>query len=275
MKGLITIRFDSRQSEIVSKYEQLLFCLKSNLRSPTTSIRGVGGDAFWQQKQGGLDIERKRLPVSSARDAKSAKAAPRMKPSSKRKAPADEDADAVEDVQPSILEILLHGEAKKSVAKTRGGRDASASLPLAVRRSARHSAADEGSKRESPSGDPDEIILVYPPATTGAVTIQTSDLNRLQPGEYLNDTLTEFGLKVWLKELEIQRPDFAKSIHVFSSFFYKKLNKKKIEDGYQSVKKWTSKVDLFDKKYVIIPINENMHWYLAIIYLPEYVLMPP
>lgn len=29
------------------------------------------------------------------------------------------------------------------------------------------------------------------------------------------------------------------------------------EDGYKSVRKWTSKFDIFTKKYIIVPINEK------------------
>ena len=28
------------------------------------------------------------------------------------------------------------------------------------------------------------------------------------------------------------------------------------EEGYKSVRKWTTKVDLFSKKYIVVPINE-------------------
>ncbi|KAJ7069665.1 hypothetical protein C8F01DRAFT_1113532 [Mycena amicta] len=139
----------------------------------------------------------------------------------------------------------------------------------AQRRSTRKSGPPPG-----PVLDPDEVILVYPPGQTGAVNITNGDMTRLQPGEFLNDTLIEFGLKLWLQQLEKDDPDLAKQIHVFSSFFYKKLNKRNFEEGYGSVAKWTSKFDLFDKKYIIIPINENLHWYLAIIYRPEHVLQP-
>jgi Ulp1 family protease len=38
-------------------------------------------------------------------------------------------------------------------------------------------------------------ILVYPPGQTGAVNITNGDVTRLAPGEFLNDTLIEFGLK--------------------------------------------------------------------------------
>ncbi|KAJ7132990.1 hypothetical protein C8R46DRAFT_1140271 [Mycena filopes] len=140
----------------------------------------------------------------------------------------------------------------------------------AVRRSARQSVAPQ-----RPYTDPDEVILVYPPGQTGAVNITNGDLARLAPGEFLNDTLIEFGLKLWLQELEKTDPELVKQIHVFSSFFYKKLNKKNPREGYESVQKWTSKFDLFDKKYIVVPINENLHWYLAIIYQPEHTLKPP
>lgn len=41
----------------------------------------------------------------------------------------------------------------------------------------------------------DDRILVYPPSGAGAININRSDIKRLQPGQYLNDTLIEFGLK--------------------------------------------------------------------------------
>lgn len=149
--------------------------------------------------------------------------------------------------------------------------------PPDLRRSLRQSTARRAKSPFPPSptiAEPDDLFLVYPPGT-GALNIMRSDLKRLGPEEYLNDTLIEFGLKLWLTELREKDPTLADQIHVFSSFFYKKLNKKNPEEGYQSVRKWTSKVDLFSKKYIIVPINENVHWYLAIIYEPGHMLEPP
>ncbi|KAI0669163.1 hypothetical protein C8Q78DRAFT_198943 [Trametes maxima] len=104
----------------------------------------------------------------------------------------------------------------------------------------------------------DELVLVYPPSGTGAVNITRGDLKRLDNGQYLNDTLIEFGLKVWLNNLRRRQPELAEQVHVFNSFFYKKLNAKKdISEAYPSVRKWTSKVDIFSKKYIIVPINEK------------------
>ena len=42
---------------------------------------------------------------------------------------------------------------------------------------------------------------------------------------------------------------------------------------YERIKKWTSKVDLFSKDFLIVPICENLHWYLALICFPHRVLV--
>ncbi|KIM43367.1 hypothetical protein M413DRAFT_26515 [Hebeloma cylindrosporum] len=118
----------------------------------------------------------------------------------------------------------------------------------------------------TPAPDQDEAILVYPQGAPGAVNLTNGDLARLEPGEYLNDTLIEFGLKHWLGELEMSNPELASQVHVFNSFFYKKLvHKKDPEQAFESLRKWTSKFDIFQK---------NLHWYLAIICEPEHVLNP-
>ncbi|PBK97821.1 cysteine proteinase [Armillaria gallica] len=141
----------------------------------------------------------------------------------------------------------------------------------APRRSTRHSDAPP----KPPEEEPDELILVYPWGTTGGVNLSKSDLNRLKPGEYLNDNLIELGLKMWHSRLEKENPELANEIYVFSSFFYKKLSVKNADEGYNAVRRWTSKTNIFAKKYIIVPINENFHWYLAIIYQPEHILLPP
>ncbi|KAJ4482276.1 hypothetical protein J3R30DRAFT_3681499 [Lentinula aciculospora] len=174
------------------------------------------------------------------------------------------------DEEPPPREVRTYTSRKPSSAS-----ETHTTAPV-VRRSTRQQQIQVRPVKKQPSEDPDEIILSYPPAAaTGAVKITNGDYNRLLPDEYLNDTLIEFGLKLWHHELATENPELADQIHVFNSFFYKKLNKKNLEEGYQSVKRWTSKFDIFSKKFVIVPINENMHWYLAIIYQPELVLLPP
>ncbi|KAK8034416.1 hypothetical protein PG993_009411 [Apiospora rasikravindrae] len=69
-------------------------------------------------------------------------------------------------------------------------------------------------------------------------------------------------------DLEMQRPDLAERIYFHNTFFYEKLKPTKSSAGinYDSVKAWTTKVDLFKKDFILVPINEFSHWYIAIIY---------
>ncbi|GAA5875191.1 hypothetical protein JCM3774_004165 [Rhodotorula dairenensis] len=130
---------------------------------------------------------------------------------------------------------------------------------------------------------PDEIVAEFPPGQPGAITLPWSDVKRLQPDEFLNDTLIELGLKQILKRIEerdASLPDHEKiapHVHIFNSFFYKQLStpKKKGVDPYKLVEKWTKKVNLFEKRFIVVPINEHFHWYLAMIINPSALLRPP
>ncbi|KAG8774326.1 hypothetical protein FRC12_002049 [Ceratobasidium sp. 428] len=136
--------------------------------------------------------------------------------------------------------------------------------------------SDNAQPPAPPLQDPDEIMLVYPQSGTGAVNVNRAELFRLEDGEFLNDTLIELGLKLWINKLRVKDPGLVDQIHVFNSFFFKKLdNGRGKACDYNSVKKWTSKFDLFKKKFIIVPINEHLHWYLAVICFPEHVLRAP
>ncbi|CAG7846551.1 SubName: Full=Related to protease ULP2 protein {ECO:0000313/EMBL:CCA67820.1} [Serendipita indica DSM 11827] len=132
--------------------------------------------------------------------------------------------------------------------------------------------------------DDNEVILVYP--FVRGLQITKGEHERLQPGEFLNDTLIEFGLRLWMEKLKISDPQRAEQIHVFSPFFYKKLKTPDPANGYAAVRTWTSKVDIFSKRYLVVPINEKYvaprlrldihvidigvraHWYLVVIMYP-------
>jgi sentrin-specific protease 7 len=77
-------------------------------------------------------------------------------------------------------------------------------------------------------------------------------------------------------------PKLQDNIHIFSSFFYRRLSSAKlslspssssdIKSGFDLVKSWTRKVNLFEKDFIIVPICENLHWFLAIICYPSKML---
>jgi Ulp1 family protease len=54
-------------------------------------------------------------------------------------------------------------------------------------------------------------------------------------------------------------------VYIFNSFFFENLSKDRKGINYEAVQKWTSKVDLFEYDYLVIPINKLFHWYGAII----------
>ncbi|KAI0119882.1 hypothetical protein GGR51DRAFT_568 [Nemania sp. FL0031] len=109
--------------------------------------------------------------------------------------------------------------------------------------------------------------LVYPNAGKNRATIDKDDIQRLDEGQFLNDNIIIFYLRYLQKNLEDNNGDVAKRIYFQNTFFYDKLKPTKTGQGinYDSVKSWTSKVDLFSKDYIIVPINEYTHWYVAII----------
>lgn len=103
----------------------------------------------------------------------------------------------------------------------------------------------------------------------------------------MNDTLIDFGLRYLMEDIAKRDPTLRDEIYVFSSFFYKRFTEKKRDrkQSYEFVKKWTTRVDIFSKRFLVVPINESLHWYLAVVTNPflaiprvpdtEYILRSP
>lgn len=58
----------------------------------------------------------------------------------------------------------------------------------------------------------------------------------------------------------------ASDIHFFTSHFYTTL----LNEGAEAVMSWTSrkKLDIFQKKFIFIPINKDLHWSLCVVVNP-------
>ena len=154
---------------------------------------------------------------------------------------------------------------------------------LNLRRSTRNSAIHDGEsflstldgvpEKEKYSvkhglGDPWKKPLTYPKVGKKKTTVEWSDLERLDEGEFLNDNLISFYLRYLEQRLEEERPELAKRVYFFNTFFFATLtsaHKGRKRFNYEGVQKWTRSVDLFTYDYIIVPINEQSHWYLAII----------
>ena len=119
-----------------------------------------------------------------------------------------------------------------------------------------------------------EIVAKYTPAdSVETITVTEKDVDRLAPGEFLNDTLIDFYLRYMSDNIlkSVQR----KRCHIFSSFFFTKYRDSDPEDRYESVRKWTKDIDIFKKNFLLVPINESLHWSLAIICYPKLIFNPP
>jgi len=126
------------------------------------------------------------------------------------------------------------------------------------------------------------------------ITLYRGDLDRLKPGEFLNDSLVDFSLKYLHVEMckeavswregtvdpaegaeqawgQMQIADagakwaaLQREMYIFSSFFYTKLREKLFDE----IDRWGQRMagfDLFEKRFLFVPINESLHWSLAII----------
>ena len=117
-------------------------------------------------------------------------------------------------------------------------------------------------------GKPWSKPLIYPKEGKKRITVEWSDLEKLDEGEFLNDNLLSFYLRFLEQQLGDRKPHIAKKVYFFNSYFFATLtntHKSKKGFNYEGVQKWTRSVDLFTYDYIIVPINESLHWYLAII----------
>ncbi|XP_047354219.1 uncharacterized protein LOC124950862 isoform X3 [Vespa velutina] len=127
-----------------------------------------------------------------------------------------------------------------------------------------------------------QTITVYPPPPAkGGIAINTEDYLCLGEDQFLNDVIIDFYLKYLT--LEVLSETDQHRTHVFSSYFYKRLTSPHAQAGesaiplsaaakrHARVQKWTKNVNIFEKDFIVIPINEHAHWFLAIICFPGLV----
>eukprot|EP00698_Gefionella_okellyi_P012576 TRINITY_DN3397_c0_g1_i5.p1 TRINITY_DN3397_c0_g1~~TRINITY_DN3397_c0_g1_i5.p1 ORF type:complete len:505 (+),score=57.50 TRINITY_DN3397_c0_g1_i5:93-1607(+) len=101
----------------------------------------------------------------------------------------------------------------------------------------------------------------FPKSSRDVVTITEDDLTRLKPGEFLNDNLIWFYMK-YLQSL--QPPSRLEMFHCMNTFFYRQL----ADNGVAKVASWVKDVNIFKKRFFLIPINDALHWSLLIVMNP-------
>jgi hypothetical protein len=156
-------------------------------------------------------------------------------------------------------------------------------------------AAASASLHDATSG----FHLTYPPTGSDQVVLGDADLALLKPGEFLNDSVIDFGLKSTFQQLsEAQQRKF----YFFNTFFYTRWcgaeEKCRVHNasasarasdssasfltssalsrcsGFAAVAKWTKGVDIFSRDFLVVPINDSLHWSVAIICYPAKFFQP-
>ncbi|XP_014379879.1 sentrin-specific protease 7 isoform X3 [Alligator sinensis] len=139
------------------------------------------------------------------------------------------------------------------------------------------SKSDDKWKEIRETGPVENLIVYPPPPAKGGLGVTKEDLKCLEYGEFLNDVIIDFYLKYLL--LEKAPKHLAERSHVFSSFFYKCLTRREknsekdpklsaAQRRHRRVKTWTRRINIFTKDYIFVPVNEESHWYLAVICFP-------
>ncbi|OWZ02455.1 hypothetical protein PHMEG_00025975 [Phytophthora megakarya] len=133
---------------------------------------------------------------------------------------------------------------------------------------------DEKLKRRKMEKRRNEVLVNYPydgSDTSGRISVTLGDVDRLVPGEFLNDNIIDFYLRfLWrhLGPLDQQR------MYFYTSYFFTQLNGTNgahelattdPDERFARVARWTQKeTNLFGKQFLFIPINDSFHWSIAV-----------
>ncbi|NXN62883.1 SENP5 protease, partial [Himantopus himantopus] len=91
--------------------------------------------------------------------------------------------------------------------------------------------------------------------------LDMDDLATLEGQNWLNDQIINmYG--------ELIMDAVPEKVHFFNSFFHRQL----VTKGYNGVKRWTKKVDLFKKTLLLIPIHLEVHWSLITVNIPSRII---
>jgi Ulp1 family protease len=120
-----------------------------------------------------------------------------------------------------------------------------------------------------------EIYIVYPIETDASdpINITKGCMKRLNEGEYLNDNLIDYKIKVLLEQLKVTNEYKREKIHAFSCQFYIKLTEKRNpKEMFEMVARWTKDIDIFELDFLFVPVNIGSHWSLSVIVRPGLIL---
>lgn len=133
-----------------------------------------------------------------------------------------------------------------------------------------HSRYDEDLVKPNTAPKLFEVELKYTFSDKKVFSITYSDFKTLYDNDWINDSLIDFFIKYEMDKAVYQKHLFKQSdIYAFNSFFFTKLmSGDEFDDNidyYGNIKRWLNKLNLMSYPNIIIPINENLHWYCCVI----------
>jgi Ulp1 family protease len=129
---------------------------------------------------------------------------------------------------------------------------------------------------------------------TETFPITAEDMEKLRPEADLNDTIVGNYIKIFTFVF-LPAPQEERS-YFYSSFFIEKLIAEftredivgerdatwltaavqdKVLQNYKNVKRWTRRIDIFEKEVLVFPINAFRHWFTVIVLRPRCLLADP
>ena len=190
-----------------------------------------------------------------------------------------------EDSDEYLIAFAMADDPGGSAADAGGGDrgDGAARAGPATRTRGHGKRKDRAIDVDEAAAESDRVLFVYPDRhAIDAVAITEGDVDRLSPGEFLNDNLINFYFKRMMAPAASphapSRAPRDDKVHVFSTFFFTKLieaedelhedDAARFDSAYAKVRRWSRGVDLFEKDFLLVPINEHLHWSLAVICYP-------
>jgi sentrin-specific protease 7 len=113
-------------------------------------------------------------------------------------------------------------------------------------------------------------------------------MEKLRPETDLNDVI--IGSYIKLLQFVFLPLQTDQSTYIFSSFFLEKIIgelvkdeviydkdslwlveqvRTKVKESYKNVKRWTKKIDIFEKEMLVYPINAFKHWFCILVLRPN------
>ncbi|KAK9751028.1 hypothetical protein RND81_02G236800 [Saponaria officinalis] len=118
-----------------------------------------------------------------------------------------------------------------------------------------------------------ECKIFYPSREDpDSLEIFRSELRCLEPGECLTSTIMNFYLR-FLQQMCSTSDTSKQKFYFFNTYFYSKLQeavaRQKEDAFFIKFRRWWKGVNIFEKTYIFLPINEDKHWSLVIICISD------